>query len=140
MMSILCGGAANAEVIKPVKSSKADIGGAIYARPTAVKDNANGVASTDVVTYDSQDKAFQTGMYKSGPMREENKAPGLDHDEFLYFISGGVKLTSPDGSVLTVNAGESVTIPKGWVGIFETAGYSKIYVIYDADAAKKQGL
>lgn len=129
-------GLASAEAVKPIKSSRADVAGGIFSRADAVKSSADGFESVDVIRYESKDAAFQTGMYKSGPMREEKQAPGMPYDEFLYFTSGGVKLTSTDGSVIDVNAGESVTIPKGWTGVFETAGYEKMYVIYDAAAVK----
>jgi len=51
-------------------------------------------------------------------------------DEFMYFLEGSVTLTSSDGTELVINAGEAVTIPKEWTGIFETDGYRKIWVIY----------
>ena len=41
-----------------------------------------------------------------------------------------VTLTSIDGSVMTIHAGEAVTLSKEWKGIFETDGYEKIWVIY----------
>ncbi|WP_370459356.1 cupin domain-containing protein [Cupriavidus sp. SW-Y-13] len=134
---------AHAEVIKPIKDSRADIGGAIFKQPDVKVERApDGSVSADAQRYTSTDGAFQTGMYKSGPFREEIAAnPGFPYDEFLYFVSGSVKLTSSDGSSMTVRAGESVTIPKGWSGVFETQGYTKIYVVYDAaavsEAAKK---
>jgi len=129
---------AHGEVIKPIKDSRADIGGAIFKQPDVKVERV----SADAQRYTSADGAFQTGMYKSGPFREEIAAnPGFPYDEFLYFVSGSVKLTSSDGSSMTVRAGESVTIPKGWSGVFETQGYTKIYVVYDAaavsEAAKK---
>jgi uncharacterized cupin superfamily protein len=48
----------------------------------------------------------------------------------MYFIKGSVTLTSSDGRVQSVEAGEAVTIPKEWTGIWETEGYTKIWVIY----------
>ena len=41
-------------------------------------------------------------------------------------------LTSGDGAQMTINAGEAVTIPKGWTGVWETEGYRKSWVIYSA--------
>ncbi|MGE7989953.1 cupin domain-containing protein [Pseudomonas sp. NPDC089554] len=136
LLTALYNGLANADAPKPIKSSAAQVNGAIYQQANAVKEGSGTSSTIDVVTYDSKDKAFQTGMFKSGPMKVELKAPGLDHDEFLHFISGGITLTSSDGTRMEVGAGESVTLPKGWTGTFETAGYSKIYVIYNAPAAK----
>jgi uncharacterized cupin superfamily protein len=51
----------------------------------------------------------------------------------MYFLEGSVTLTSSDGTVQTIEAGEGVTVPKEWTGIFETDGYTKIWVIYYAD-------
>ena len=51
-------------------------------------------------------------------------------DEFVHFLDSGVKLTSGDGTVQVITAGETVTIPKQWTGIWETDGYTKIWVIY----------
>ena len=127
-----------AEIIKPVKDSKADLAGVMFKRADAVNETKGGNSTTDVVTFTSRDSAFQTGMFKSGPSHEEVKGPGgFPYNEFLYFISGGARLTSADGSVMVVNAGEAVTIPKGWIGMFDTKGYTKLYTTYDPDAAKK---
>ena len=51
----------------------------------------------------------------------------------MFFLEGSVTLTSADGTVTTVTAGEAVTIPKEWMGRWQTAGYRKIWVIYSAD-------
>jgi uncharacterized cupin superfamily protein len=56
-------------------------------------------------------------------------------DEFMYFLEGSVTLTSEDGTVQTINAGEAVTIPKEWRGTWATDGYTKIWVIYSADGS-----
>jgi uncharacterized cupin superfamily protein len=130
--------AARAEVIKPVKDSRPDIAGAIFERKSAVNEHKGRNATTDVVTFTSKDSAFQTGLFKSGPEHEVISGPhGFPYNEFLYFISGGATLTSADGSVMVVNAGEAVTIPKGWTGLFDTRGYTKMYVTYDSNAVKK---
>jgi uncharacterized cupin superfamily protein len=129
---------AQAETIKPIKASKHDIAGAIFQRKNAFHENKDGNATTDVVTFTSLNMVFQTGVYKSDPAHEEIKGPqGLPYNEFLYFISGRVRLTSSDGSVMNVNAGEAVTLPKGWTGHFDTQGYTKLYVTYNPDADKK---
>jgi uncharacterized cupin superfamily protein len=53
----------------------------------------------------------------------------------MYFLEGGVTLTSSDGTVTEVKTGEAVTIPKEWTGIWDTNGYRKIWVIYSADGS-----
>jgi uncharacterized cupin superfamily protein len=106
-----------AEIIKPVKDSRADLAGSMFKRADAVNETKDGNSTTDVVTFTSRDSAFQTGMFKSGPLHEEVKGPGgFPYNEFLYFISGGARLTSADGSVMVVNVGEAVTIQKGGSG------------------------
>ena len=88
----------------------------------------------DVTTLLSSDKKFASGMYKSGKTRAEiTERYGVD--EFLFFLEGSVTLTSSDGSVQVINAGEAVTIPKEWTGIWDTDGYTKIWVIYSADGS-----
>ena len=130
--------AAQAETIRPQRISKSEIAGEIFLRPGAVEEGEGGNASTDVVTFTSADSAFQTGVYKSGPAHEEIKGPaGLPYTEFLYFISGSVTLTDTDGAVMVVNAGEAVTLPKGWTGLYDTQGYTKMYVTYKPDDMKK---
>lgn len=129
---------AQADTIRPLKDSKSDIAGAIFLRKDAVKSNEGGGTTTDVVTFTSNDAAFQTGVFKSGPFHEVTKGPpGYPYNEFMYFISGSVTLTSSDGSVMVVKAGEAVTLPRGWTGHFDTQGYTKMYVTYNPDDIKK---
>jgi len=51
----------------------------------------------------------------------------------MHFLEGGVTLTSSDGTVTRIDAGDSVVIPADWTGIWDTDGYTKIYVIYSPD-------
>ncbi|KVE07976.1 MULTISPECIES: cupin domain-containing protein [Burkholderia cepacia complex] len=129
--------AACAQTIKPIKASASDLAGAIFARGDAAKQDAAPGHGADAVTFTSTDTAFQTGVYRSGPSHEEIAGPqGLPYNEFLYFLSGSVKLTSSDGSVMVVKTGEAVTLPKGWTGHFDTPGYTKLYATYNPDDAK----
>jgi uncharacterized cupin superfamily protein len=131
----MTGGAANAQALHPIKDSAADIAGAIFARPDAVKKARNGHSSTDVVTFTSKDSKYQTGMYTASASKFEVKGPkGYPDNEFMLFIKGGVTLTSSDGTVTEVKTGEAVTLPKGWTGTWDTQGYTKFYVTYDPDA------
>jgi len=123
--------AENQKVAYPAKIRKADIGGEIFARPNMKKeDHGNGNTMFSVTTLRSSDKKFFTGMYKSGREREEYKEESYGVDEFMYFLEGSVTLTSVDGAVQVINAGEAVTIPKEWMGTWESDGYTKIWVIY----------
>ena len=127
--------AAGDNVIVPAKISRADISGDIFSRETMIETtHEDGHATRDVTTFLSSDKKFASGMYQSGKTRSEITEP-YGVDEFMYFISGSVTLTSSDGSVQTIEAGEAVTIPKEWTGIWETQGYTKFWVIYSADGS-----
>jgi uncharacterized cupin superfamily protein len=123
------------EVVVPAKISKADMTGSIFERDNMIRtEHEGGNVTLDVTTLLSGDKKFASGMYKSGKSYFEANDP-YGVDEFMYFIEGSVTLTSSDGSVQTINAGEAVTIPKEWTGIWDTDGYTKIWVIYSEDGS-----
>ena len=116
----------------PAELNGAEIAGAIFARPDMTRtQHEDGHVTLDVTSFVSSDQKFSSGMYKSGKTRLEVTEP-YGVDEFMYFLEGGVTLTSSDGSVQTIDAGEGVTIAKEWTGIWETDGYTKIWVIYSA--------
>lgn len=116
-------------VVKPQTMTKAEIAGEIFSRPDMITTERESGLTLDVVSLLGQDEKFASGMYQAGASRFEITEP-YGVDEFMYFIEGGVTLTSSDGSVQTIQAGDAVTIPKEWTGIWETEGYTKIYVIY----------
>ena len=119
--------------VKPAKISKDEVAGMIFERDSMVrKTRDSGTVTLDVTTLRSSDKKFTTGMYRAGKGYFDSTNP-YGVDEFMFFLEGNVKLTSADGTVQTINAGEAVTIPKEWVGIWDTEGYTKFYVIYSAD-------
>ena len=123
------------EVVLPAKISKADTEGAIFQRENMTETNHdNGHVTLDVTSLLSSDKKFASGMYKSGKTRSEINEP-YGVDEFMYFLEGGVTLTSSDGTVTEIGAGDAVTIPKEWTGIWDTDGYTKIWVIYSEDGS-----
>jgi uncharacterized cupin superfamily protein len=118
-----------AETVYPAKLSSADLTGKAF-------DNANTIITEtptgnilDITSLKSSDGKFASGMYKAGKSRFEITEP-YGVDEFMFFLEGSVTLTSDDGSQMTINAGEAVTIPKEWTGVWETEGYRKIWVIY----------
>ena len=124
----------DAGVVLPAKISKEDMTGKIFARPDTTTTTRGENTTLDVTTLLSSDKKFASGMYKSGKVRfEVNEPYGVD--EFMYFLEGGVRLTSSDGSEQVINAGEAVTIPKEWTGVWDTDGYTKIWVIYSEDGS-----
>ncbi len=126
---------AHHETAIPAKISKADMTGSIFEREDMIRtEHDSGNVTLDVTTLLSSDKKFASGMYKSGKSHFEATDP-YGVDEFMYFIEGSVTLTSADGSVQTINAGEAVTLPKEWTGIWDTDGYTKIWVIYSEDGS-----
>jgi uncharacterized cupin superfamily protein len=123
------------EAARPAKISKKDISGAIFDRPDMIRTvHEDGHETLDVTTLLSSDEKFASGMYRSGKTRIELTEP-YGVDEFMYFLEGSVTLTSEDGSVQVINAGEAVTIPKEWTGTWDTDGYTKIWVIYSHDGS-----
>lgn len=118
----------------PAKISKEDAAGKIFSRPNMIETDHGGNVTLDVTTLLSSDKKFASGMYRSGKVRSEINEP-YGVDEFMFFLEGSVTLTSTDGTVQTINAGEGVTIPKEWTGVWETDGYTKIWVIYSEDGS-----
>ena len=123
-----------AETLYPAKMSREDIGGAIFDREDTIVTSDSGSEVLDITSLMSSDKRFASGMYRAGPSREEITEP-YGVDEFMYFIEGGVTLTSSDGTVTEIGAGEAVTIAREWTGIWETEGYTKIWVIYSEDGS-----
>jgi uncharacterized cupin superfamily protein len=118
----------------PAKISKDDLTGRIFERPDMIETDHGDHVTLDVTTLLSSDRKFASGMYRSGKVRSEITEP-YGVDEFMYFLEGGVTLTSSDGTVQTINAGEAVTIPKEWTGTWDTGGYTKIWVIYSEDGS-----
>ena len=85
----------------------------------------------------SGDKKMVAGIYQAGPGSFE--AAPYPVDEFMYFLEGSVKLTSKDGTVTNVSAGDAITIPKGWQGTWETSGYKKYYTSYNPEQIRREG-
>ena len=122
----------------PAKISAEDMTGTIFERDDMIRtEHESGNVTLDVTTLLSSDKKFASGMYQSGKSYFEATDP-YGVDEFMYFIEGGVTLTSSDGTVTEIKAGDAVTIPKEWTGIWDTEGYTKIWVIYSADGSGLQ--
>lgn len=116
----------------PRKISAADVAGAIFQRPNTTAMKKNGSTFTDNITLMTKDRKFETGMYRSGPVHIDSTKHDYGVDEFMYFTKGSVTLTSVDGDVEIIRAGEAVTIPHDWRGTFDSKGYTKFYAIYAA--------
>ncbi len=126
--------AAHHETVHPAEITTDDQAGAIFERDDMIETTTDGNTTLDVTTLKSSDGRFASGMYRSGEVRFEIDEP-YGVDEFMYFLEGGVTLTSADGTVTEITAGEGVTIPKEWTGTWDTDGYTKIWVIYSADGS-----
>ena len=120
---------------KPVKVSSADAAGPVFSTKTAVKESGADGPATDVLLLRSKDRKVEMGLYDAGP--SEQDIDSYEDDEFMFFLAGGVTLTSADGSVLEAHAGEAVAMPKGWKGHWSTKGYKKYYVTYTGGAKPK---
>lgn len=126
--------AADMHAHKPAEMTRADIAGAIFEREDMLETDHGTHTTLDVTSLKSSDGRFASGMYRSGAVRFEITEP-YGVDEFMYFLEGGVTLTSDDGTVQEITAGEAVTIPKEWTGVWDTDGYTKIWVIYSEDGS-----
>ncbi|MBS0612144.1 MAG: DUF861 domain-containing protein [Proteobacteria bacterium] len=115
---------------KPVKITAAEARGPVFKSPDAVQEKGADGPATDVPVLKSRDGKFTAGLYSAGP--SDVPIESYSEDEFMFFLEGGVTLTSADGTVLRVKAGEGAFIPKGWKGRWTTRGYKKYYVVYDA--------
>jgi len=114
---------------QPVKISQAQIAGEIFNDYAPVVATHDGNTTEDVEAFLSHDQKFDAGIYRSGKVRIEITKP-YGVNEYMHFLKGGVTLTSTDGTVTEVKAGDSVVIPAEWTGTWDTDGYTKIYVIY----------
>ena len=131
----LAAAAGEEAAVVPAKIGKDDLAGALFERDGVIETvHEGGNTTLDVTTLLSSDGKFASGMYRSGKVRFDVEEP-YGVDEFMYFLEGGVTLTSADGTVQTIDAGEAVTMPKEWTGTWETEGYTKIWVIYSADGS-----
>ncbi len=121
--------------VKPVKVTSADAAGPAFSSKTAAKENGPDGPATDVLLLRSKDRKVEMGLYDAGPSEQDIDA--YEDDEFMFFLAGGVTLTSQDGTVLEVHAGEGVAMPKGWKGHWSTKGYKKYYVTYTGGSIPK---
>lgn len=134
MLTTSLGVTALADTVYPAKMSADDLTGAMLARPETEVTQTPGGQIRDITSLKSRDGRFASGMYSAPASRVDITEP-YGVDEFMYFLEGGVTLTSLDGTVTHIGAGEAVTIPKEWRGIWETRGYRKIWVIYSEDGS-----
>lgn len=137
---VLCGvisaqpALAEGAALQPLKIANAQMPTVIFSSPQANVTSKDGVTISDVMSLHSADKKFMSGVYKVvGKHSDPIPAEGYPVNEFMYFIEGGVTLTSEDGTVVEARAGDAISIPKGWKGRWDSGGYTKYYVVYNPD-------
>jgi uncharacterized cupin superfamily protein len=118
-------------MLKPRKVTPAEAAGPLFDSKEAKPASEPGLSkpATDVTIGMSADKKMTAGLYKAGA--SDVAVDSYPEDEFCYFLTGSVKLTSTDGSAVLVKAGEAVFIPRGWKGRWTSPGYTKYYVVYE---------
>jgi len=98
--------------------------------PAVVRREIQGEPSADLEMMRSSDRKFQSGVFQAGPSRFEFIDKSYGVDEFMLIVAGQATLTNADGSVVELTAGDAVTIPAEWRGVWQTNGLTKYYVIY----------
>jgi len=124
------------EAVHPTVMKNVRNAGTLFSGHTPViqqhEGDSGSYTTEDVEVFLSNDRKFDAGMYRSGAARHVINEP-YGVNEFMHFLEGGVTLTSADGWVLEIRAGDAVVIPADWRGVWDTQGYTKIYVIYSPD-------
>lgn len=122
--------AAPAETPKSiVRFAAADLA-SLMQSSAAVRKTTEIRTTTAVPMFKSSDQKFSSGLFSSTAGYAEFES--YAGDEFCYIVSGEATITSADGSVLRLKAGDAITIPKGWKGRWDTSGYTKYFVSYRA--------
>ena len=119
--------AADTAPARPVVITADAAKGDIFNSPKAIIETRNGHTTKWVEMLLTKDKS-SAGIYAATASNTD--IASYPDNEFMYFLEGGVTLTSADGTVTEVKAGDGVTIPKGWKGNWKTAGYRKFYVTF----------
>jgi len=77
--------------------------------------------------FQSNDEKTKFGIYSESAYTYTFTEP-FGRNEYMHFIDGCVTLTSEDGTVTEIHAGDSILLPAEWKGTWSTPGYTKIYV------------
>jgi ethanolamine utilization protein EutQ len=124
---------AASQTAHPFKISGSDL--SALTTPDVQTDTTDGHIYKNHVMGVSQDKHYKSGLF-SAERGESGNIDSYPVGEFMYFLKGGITLTSTDGTVLEVRTGEAVYVPKGWKGAYNAKiGFTKFYVVYDPDKA-----
>ena len=72
-------------------------------------------------------------VYAAEPAKLKIDEP-WPYDEFIYLLSGKLVLTDARGEVTQYEAGESLVVPKGFVGVWEMQGDFRELVVIEKKA------
>ena len=72
-------------------------------------------------------------VYEADPAKLRIDEP-WPYDEFIYLLSGKLVLTDAEGRVTEYVAGESLVVPKGFLGIWEMQGNFRDLVVIEKQA------
>ena len=80
--------------------------------------------------YTDPSKQFFTGLWRSEPGKWK---VSYTEEEYCHMLDGESVVTDENGNAMTVKAGDSFVIPKGFTGTWEVLKTSrKRFVIYEA--------
>ena len=130
LLGVAVMGGMAAELARPARMSGTDLAGPIFKGPTVKKVADGNSTALEVDTLTSSDKKFQTGAYQAGPEHQDYNKDGYPEYEFFHVLTGSIKLSDAKGAQV-IGPGDSVTIPKGWKGRWDSDGYTKVWVTYD---------
>ncbi len=72
-------------------------------------------------------------VYEAEPAKLKIDEP-WPYDEFIYVLSGKLVLTDARGEVTQFVAGESLVVPKGFIGIWDMQGNFRELVVIEKEA------
>ena len=75
-------------------------------------------------------------VYEAEPAKLKIDEP-WPYDEFIYVLSGKLVLTDAKGEVTQYVAGESLVVPKGFLGIWEMQGNFRELVVIEKKAYER---
>lgn len=75
-------------------------------------------------------------VYEAEPAKLKIDEP-WPYDEFIYLLSGKLVLTDARGEVAQFVAGESLVVPKGFLGIWEMQGKFRELVVIEKKAYER---
>ena len=75
-------------------------------------------------------------VYEAEPAKLKIDEP-WPYDEFIYVLSGKLVLTDARGEVTQFVAGESLVVPKGFIGIWEMQGNFRELVVIEKKAYER---